>query len=256
MIILVSNDDGIEARGIHELVRALHEDAGANVYVCAPNGQRSASSHAINFGKEIVVEKAEFDNAELAWSTTGSPADCVKIGMLLLQKEGIKVDMVFAGINHGSNIGTDTIYSGTVGAALEGTVCGVPSVAVSVGSHHAEHFELACALAVDSIKKAFGKMSSRTALNINVPNKPANEVKGVVYTTLGDKAYVNDLVPIREEEGKTVYTYGGKPRQVEGEPLTNDVVAEQNGYASITPLNTDLTHYEAVEDVESWRIGK
>ena len=249
MNILVANDDGINARGIHELVRALHEDAGANVYVCAPEGQRSASSHSINFGKEISVQEAEFENADLAFATSGSPADCVKIGMLLMEKRGIKIDMVFAGINHGSNIGTDTIYSGTVGAALEGTICGVPSVAVSVQSHHAEHFDYACALAVDTVKKAFGKMSNRTALNINVPNVPAEEVKGVMYTTLGDKAYVNDLIPVRQEDGKDVYIYGGDPRKVEGQPLTIDVVAEQCGYASITPLNRDLTEYGAVEDV-------
>ena len=121
MNILVANDDGIKARGIYELVRALSEKA--DIYVCAPDSQRSASGHGITVSKPITLEETEFDNAKLAFKISGTPADCVKIGMKILEQRNIKIDMVFSGINHGSNLGTDTLYSGTVSAAIEGTIC-------------------------------------------------------------------------------------------------------------------------------------
>lgn len=256
MNILVVNDDGIDSRGIHELAGALSGKAGAKVYVCAPDGQRSAKSHMLNIEKPITVEERDFTGAEMAWATSGSPADCVKIGFMLLEKMNIKIDMVFAGINHGSNIGTDTIYSGTVAAALEGTVCGVPSVAVSVQSHHATHFEYACRLAVETAAKAFGRMDSKTVLNINVPDLPSDQVKGVMYTCLGEKLYDNDLIEIRMEDGSIAYRYGGEPIKQENLPLTVDVMAEQEGYASITPLHTDMTYSKVLRDLNKWKIGR
>ena len=183
MNILVANDDGIQARGIKELAKALSQVA--TVYVCAPESQRSASGHGITVSKPIIIEEDEFEYAEYALKISGTPADCVKIGMRSLEQKGIKVDMVFSGINHGGNLGTDTLYSGTVSAAMEGSLLGVPSVAVSVNSHEAEYFEYACELAVEAVKKAYDKMSPKTVLNINTPNLPKEEIKGLRFTTLG-----------------------------------------------------------------------
>lgn len=254
MNVLVANDDGVDARGIHELVRAL--STKAKVYVVAPESQRSASGHGITISKPITVEKVSFDNAQRAYKISGTPADCVKLGMEILSKDNIKIDMVFAGINHGGNLGNDTLYSGTVSAAIEGSICGVPSVAVSVDSHSAEHFEYACELALEVLTKAEGRLSSNTTLNINVPNLPREEIRGLKCVSLGRREY-REIFHVKEiGGGRHEYHYGGEPIEVDGLPDSVDVVAMQNGYATITPLHSDLTDYREVEEIEKWRIGE
>lgn len=254
MNILVSNDDGIQARGIHELVTALSEVA--DVYVCAPESQRSASGHGITVSKPIIVEETEFEGAKLAIKISGTPADCVKIGAKILEQKDIKIDMVFSGINHGGNLGTDTLYSGTVSAAIEGSLLGVPAAAVSVNSHEAVHFEYACELAVEAVKKAYDKMDSKTVLNINTPNLPKEEIKGLRFTTLGPREYNEVFVPVETEDGGTGYMYTGDPVIYNDLPETVDVIADQDGYASITPIHSDLTNYKLVKEISEWRIGK
>lgn len=151
MNILVSNDDGIQAQGIKELVKALSKEG--NVYVSAPASQRSASSHALSVNDKITMKKVDFDCAAMAFEVSGTPADCVKLGLYVLKEKGINIDIVYSGINHGGNLGTDTMYSGTVSAAAEGLFRGLPAVAVSVNSHEAQHFEGACILAADVLTK-------------------------------------------------------------------------------------------------------
>ena len=252
MNILVANDDGIKARGIYELVRALSEKA--DIYVCAPDSQRSASGHGITVSKPITLEETEFDNAKLAFKISGTPADCVKIGMKILEQRNIKIDMVFSGINHGSNLGTDTLYSGTVSAAIEGTICVVPAVAVSVNSHEAEHFDYACYLAQEACDKAGEKLSPDTVLNINVPNLAKDQIKGIKYTTLGRREYKEFFKAVESEDGKSQYMYTGDPVVYEGLPDTIDVIAMQNDYATITPRHKDLTDYELVDEIKKWGI--
>ncbi len=121
MNLLVTNDDGINAEGIKNLVDALSEVA--DIYVCAPDTEKSACGHGISIHDDIIVENAEYENAEKAFAIHGTPADCVKIGLELLEKGGIHIDMVFSGINMGGNLGTDVLYSGTVSAAVEGALC-------------------------------------------------------------------------------------------------------------------------------------
>jgi len=254
MNILVANDDGIQARGIHELVKALSQVA--DVYVCAPESQRSASGHGITVSKPITIEEDEFEYAKYALKISGTPADCVKIGMRMLEKKGLKVDMVFSGINHGGNLGSDTLYSGTVSAAIEGSLLGVPSAAVSVNSHEAEHFGYACELAVEAVKKAYDKMSPKTVLNINTPNLPKEEIKGLRFTTLGPREYKEVFVPVEMEDGRTGYMYSGDPVVYDDLPETVDVIADQDGYASITPIHSDLTDYKLAKKISEWRIGK
>lgn len=263
MNILISNDDGTDARGLIELARALHEEAGADVYVCAPDGQRSASSHGITMMTEIVVSEVQIDSVKIAYQTSGLPADCVKIGLEFFERAGIHMDMVFSGINHGANLGSDTLYSGTVAAALEGSLCGIPSVAVSVDSHHAEHFDYACRLAVNAARAIAAQIEAGTAdpavvLNINVPNKPAEEIAGLRYTRLGPRKYIEEFVPLDGKEVAAVpgsFHYGGEPVYYEGLPEDLDVIASQNGYATITPIQTDLTCYGKLEEIKSWGLG-
>ena len=261
MKILVVNDDGIESRGIYELVRALHEDAGAEVYVVAPDGQRSAASHAITLLTPIDAWPVEFEGAEMAFAISGLPADCVAVGVKIMKDKGIDIDMVFAGINHGSNIGTDTIYSGTVGAAMEGSIYGYPSVAVSVDSHKPQHFKYACELAVDTIKKTGGKWDPKVTVNINTPDLPAEEIKGVRYTVIGEREYTNDIKHNdTKHDGRRgdvcSYIYGGEPVKYDDKSLIYDVIAIQEGYASITPLHKDWTAGFAIEEMKNWRLGK
>ncbi len=255
MNILVVNDDGIEARGLHELVTALTERAGADVYVVAPDGQRSAASHAITLRSPVSVWPVEFDGAREAFAIDGTPADCVAVGLKLLRMRSVEIDMVFAGINHGANVGTDIVYSGTVGAAREGSIQGCPSVAVSVDSHRATHFEYAADLAVETIRKTGGNWDARIVLNINTPDLPADEIKGVCYTVLGEREYINDVQV--EEEGEVIsFVYGGDPVLYESDENQYDVIALENGYATITPLQKDMTAYKAGGMLADWRIGK
>lgn len=252
MNILVANDDGIGARGIHELVEALCDSA--DIYVFAPDSQRSASGHGITVAKPVIMEETEFGGAVFAAQMSGTPADCVKLGVRILMNRGVKTDMVFSGINHGGNLGTDTLYSGTVSAAIEGSICGVPSVAISVNSHEPENFDYACYMAIKTLEKAKDRLSQDTVLNINIPDIPANEVKGVKCTTLGKREYKEAFRPEKRKDGRMQYRYTGEPLIYKGLPDTIDVIAMQDGYATITPLKRDLTDYSLVEKIKEWGI--
>lgn len=295
MNILIANDDGMNATGLRRLVQALHDDAGADIYICAPDGQRSATGHGITMNKPITVREVQVPEAKIAWETSGLPADCVKVAMEFLRRQDIHIDMVFSGINHGGNLGTDTLYSGTVSAALEGSLCGVPSAAVSVDSHQAEHFELACELAVNAAKAieaqiAEGTADHRIILNINTPNLPKSEIKGLRYTRLGPREYDEIFVPahmdseverqkrdaaraaggreagaaspdvieaVRSMEVKLPgeFRYSGTPVEYPDLPADYDVVANQDGYASITPIHTDLTCFHMIDQIRGWGLA-
>jgi 5'-nucleotidase len=252
MKILVTNDDGIRAEGIYELVKAL--SSVAEIYVSAPDVQRSASSHSISIGVPIMIKEVEFENAKLAMETNGTPADCVKLGLKMLLNKGIDIDMVFSGINHGGNLGTDTLYSGTVSAAIEGAFNGIPSVAISVNDHFPTSFEYACDLAVKTLQKVYGKLDSNTILNINVPNVPAEQVKGLKYTRLGKREYNNWFREEVNEAGNNEYWYAGVPVIYENLPEDIDVRSMQDGYASITPLHYDLTSHKILDALKKWGI--
>lgn len=252
MKILVANDDGIRAEGIFQLVRALSKEA--EIYVCAPHVQRSASGHSISIGTPLRTREVEFEYAKYALEIDGTPADCVKLGLKLLQSKGVSIDMVYSGINHGGNLGTDTLYSGTVSAAIEGAFNGVPGVAVSVNDHFPQNFEYACDLAVKTLRNAYGKLDSSTVLNINVPNLPADQIKGLKYTRLGRREYENWFSEKHNEEGHKEYWYSGVPIFYEGLPEDIDVRSMQDGYASITPLHYDLTSHKLIEDLKKWGI--
>jgi len=252
MNILVSNDDGIRSEGIYKLIEALSKEA--NIYVSAPHSERSASGHGISIARPIEVREIQVDNAKIALETTGTPADCVKIGLRMLEEKGINIDMVFAGINHGFNLGTDTLYSGTVAAAIEGCLCKKPSVAVSVGSHFPQHFDFACELAVKVLKNSYGKIDYKTAININTPNLPKSEIKGVKITKLGVREYKEWFRPEKLNNGTTQYWYNGKPVVYEGLKNDIDIIAMQEGYATITPLQYDLTNHALLEEIKDWEI--
>lgn len=252
MRIIVANDDGIEAKGIRELTKAL---AGiADVYVAAPDVQRSGAGHGTCAHEKIYVEEVDFPGAKEAVSLTGTPADCMKIGIDYFRQKGIEFDMAVTGINHGGNLGTDAHYSGTISAAIEANFCGLPAVAVSVNSHEAKHFDYACDLAVRTVEKVYNKIDEETTISINVPNIPAEQVKGVAFASLGRRVY-DWLKYCGEEDGKHVFRYIGEPGIDMSSGEDTDVMCIAEGYATITALKHDFTNHELTEELKKWGIS-
>lgn len=250
MKIFVTNDDGVDARGIEELVSAL--SGLAEVYVFVPDSQRSACGHGITVRAPIKVTEVDYPCATRAWTIAGTPADCVKLGLRILAREGIDVDMLFSGINHGANLGTDTFYSGTVSGAIEGVINGIPSVAISIDSHHPGNFEGACQIATQTCALAAEKLDKGTVLNINIPDIPWEDVSGIMITRLGPREYEEWFNIEDDDNGDTHFYYSGIPVIYEGLPADFDVMAVQEGYISITPLHFDLTSHGKMDDLKTW----
>jgi 5'-nucleotidase len=250
--VVVSNDDGIESEGIRWLIKTLSQVA--DVYVCAPEGERSASGHSITVRNPIVMEEIEVPYAKGAMRFSGTPADCVKMGMRFLREKGLHIDMVFSGINHGGNLGTDTLYSGTVAAAIEGVLCGVPGIAVSVDSHRPQYFDTACRLALELFEKVKTGIPDGIALNLNVPNLPAGEISGLKFARLGMRQYIEQFEETINQKGQTEYWYRGLPVIYSCDEVSNDVTAMQQRYATITPLKFDLTDEIYLQKISDWEL--
>jgi 5'-nucleotidase len=256
MNILLTNDDGIQAEGIRRLAEALRELG--RIYVCAPAEQKSACGHGITLNGAIRVrEAADFPGVSRAMAVSGTPADCVKLGVRLLRAEGIGIDRIYSGVNHGWNLGTDTLYSGTVSAAVEGILAGIPSVAVSVATTSSggpSHFETACALAVKIGKLPPGTQGPRTALNINTPDLPPEELKGLRFTRLGLLEY-EERFDIKTTDGDgQAYRYAGKPAPRKSLEEDVDINAHRMGYATVTPLYYDLTDLAVLGEMRNWGL--
>ena len=247
MNFLIVNDDGIYANGIKALADALGTQG--NVFVSAPARQQSGKSQSITFMQSIEAEEVEFLGANKAWKVDGTPADCTKLGLQLCEEEGYPIDIVFSGINHGSNLGTDTLYSGTIGAAMEAILNETRAVAVSVGDHEATHFEVACDLAIQVIPIVMW-MDPNVVISINTPNLPREKMKGLKYAALGPGFFLDRFVYI---EGNTYQLEGHVPDYSHlGESL--DVGASSLGYATITPLIPDRTDHKLLAKMKEWDL--
>jgi len=246
--ILVTNDDGIAAPGIDCLVSALQ--AIAEVAVVAPDSEKSAVGHAITLSDPIRVTDFNKNDQWHGFAVSGTPADCVKIAVGALLER--RPDMVVSGINLGSNAGINVIYSGTVSAATEGTILGIPSIAVSLTTYTHAIFEPAAEFAVKIARLVLTKgLPPRTLLNINVPNVPALEIRGVRITRQG-MANFAELFDKRVDPRNRVYYWmdGKKAELAEGDDV-DDVVIRQN-LISITPIKYDLTNYEFIPELQRW----
>lgn len=242
--ILLVNDDGIKADGLKALVEALKEKA--KLYIFAPDSQRSAASHSITIGRRLTYDEVYYGGAERAFSIDGTPGDCVKMGIRVLERIGIKPDLVFSGINMGANLGTDTLYSGTVSAAMEGALSGKPAVAVSVNSHSPNNYEAAQKMAQTILEKSSDIMPGEV-ININSPDLPMSEIKGVICTPLGRREYKEWLIPEYDEKGREVFAYKGNAVWYdENDPRVSDVIAMQEKYCTITPLHFNFTNYDRI----------
>lgn len=249
MRILVSNDDGIFAPGIKALAESLAQHH--QVYVVAPDRERSAAGHALTLHKPLRAEEVSlFQGVMGSWEVNGTPSDCVKLAFGALLAE--PPDLVVSGINRGPNLGTDVIYSGTVSAALEGAILGSPAVAFSLASFDDLHYQTAATFALQAADKlASQHMPSRTLLNINIPSVPLPDVKGVRVTKLGIRKYNDVFEPRVDMRGKTYYWLAGEPDEQEEHPDT-DVMAIRSHCISITPIHIDLTLYPLLDEVERW----
>jgi len=243
--ILISNDDGYLAPGIHALAEAL--ESIADITVVAPDRNRSASSHSLTLTRPLRVTS----HANGFKSIDGTPSDCVHLAITGLMKDQ-HPDMVISGINDGANMGDDVLYSGTVAAATEGRFLGYPSIAVSMGSFNPAHFEsagIAVKKLVDILKNK--PMKPDTILNVNVPDLPWDQIKGFKATRLGNRHKSEDAVIDKDPRGVDIYWVGPPgPEQDSGEGT--DFYAVREGYVSVTPLQIDLTRYDSLEDLSGW----
>lgn len=252
MKILVSNDDGIAANGIRSLTTALAKEH--EVYVIAPDRERSAAGHSLTLQTPLRVEELEpFGGAKRAWVTTGTPGDCVKIGISAILSEIEAPDIVISGINHGPNLGSDILYSGTVSCAMEGAMMGFPSIAVSLASLKAEYenFTFASEFICSLLKKLKEfKFPSKTILNVNIPALDFEDIAGVAITELGQRMFTDNYEKRIDPRGKVYYWMAGQLIQQKADENT-DISAIRNNKISITPVTYEMTRLSFMDDLNN-----
>jgi 5'-nucleotidase len=244
MNILISNDDGIHARGLRVLAEAL--SSIGEVWVVAPDRERSAASHSLTLNRPLRVTKV----GSTWYTVDGTPTDCVALAVTGMIKR--KFDIVVSGINLGGNMGDDVTYSGTVSAAFEATVLGLPAFAVSVVAHRRVNFTSAEHVA-RLLTKLIAKngLPTDTLLNVNVPNLPPSQIKGIAVTKQGRRRYGEIIVRKVDPRGKAYYWIGGK--EPSWEPSEeSDYAAVTAGFISVTPLHLDLTNPTGVKELRGW----
>ena len=244
MHILISNDDGYLAEGLIALATALSEHA--TISVVAPDKNRSAASNSLTLDMPLRATLAHNGFMKV----DGTPTDCVHLAITgLLDNEP---DMVFAGINHGANLGDDVLYSGTVAAATEGRFLGLPAVAMSLVGDHPSHFDTAAQVAVILLKQILSNpLPDNTILNVNVPDVPFSELKGFKACRLGQRHKSEPIISSEDQRGRRIYWVGAAGAEQDAGEGT-DFYAINNGYVSVTPLQLDLTWYERIDTLTNW----
>lgn len=244
MRILVSNDDGYFAPGIELLAQSL--SSLADVTVVAPERDRSGASNSLTLDRPLFLRRA----SNGFYFVNGTPTDCVHLavtGML-----DIVPDMVVSGINHGANMGDDTIYSGTVAAATEGYLLGIPSLAISIASKAAVHLDSAARIAVEVVQRCQRQsFPEPVLLNINVPDLPLEEIQGIRVTRLGKRHKAEGVVKTVNPRNETVYWVGAAGGAQDAGAGT-DFHAVDSGFVSVTPLQIDLTHVAQLARLARW----
>ena len=244
MHILISNDDGYLATGLNVLAQALSKHA--DISVVAPDRNRSAASNSLTLEMPLRAQTSENGFVRV----DGTPTDCVHLAITGLLE--IEPDMVFAGINHGANMGDDVLYSGTVAAATEGRFLGLPALAISMASHDPCHFETAAYAAEHLLAQILRHpLPKDTLLNVNVPDVPLSELKGFQSTRLGQRHKAEPVIKAQDPRGRSIYWVGPAGSEQDAGPGTDFFAVKQN-YVSVTPLQLDLTRFERLKDVEEW----
>ena len=247
MRILLSNDDGYQAPGLAALEKAL--SSIADTVVVAPDRDRSGASNSLTLEMPIRARRAENGYMRVE----GTPTDCVHLAITGLLEE--EPDMVVSGINAGANMGDDVLYSGTVAAATEGRFLGLPAIAVSMASHTPSHYATAARVALELVERLRVRpLDSDTILNVNVPDCPYEQLRGLQATRLGHRHKAEPVVKSTDPRGRPIYWVGPAGREQDAGPGT-DFHAVRHGYASVTPLQVDLTRHAAIPVIEKWLEG-
>ena len=248
MDILITNDDGITSGALY-LLRQELQDLG-RVFIVAPDRDQSATSHSLTLYRPMRIERPEPD----VFAVDGTPTDCVLIAAHgLLERPP---DLVVSGVNRGPNMGDDVFYSGTVAAAIEGAMQGVPALAFSLASAGAGRvdFQYACSFARRLVGTVLERgLPAKSVLNVNVPQRRDDEIKGVRVTRLGKRTYQDTLIERTDPRGRAYYWIGGDAPIWEPEEGT-DFMAVDEGYVSVTPLHLDLTDNALRTTLESWPL--
>jgi 5'-nucleotidase len=245
-LILVSNDDGVRSEGIIALAEALR--FLGTVYVVAPDRERSAAGHSLTLTQPLRVEKIGPRN----YAIDGTPTDCVNLAVngILRNK---KIDLLVSGINKGGNMGDDITYSGTVSAAMEGTLLGIRSIAISLASRNHFRFDAAEEFAGKVARKVLRQgLPKDTLLNVNLPGVPREEIQGVRITRQGKRVYGVAVVEKRDPRGRKYFWIGGDSLARQDIPGSDLEAVEQN-YISITPIHLDLTNYVSLRTLRRWK---
>ncbi|MEH0760920.1 5'/3'-nucleotidase SurE [Vibrio sp. 16] len=241
--VLLSNDDGVHAQGIHALAESLNDIA--DVTIVAPDRNRSGASNSLTLEQPLRVNEI----ADGVFSVQGTPTDCVHFALNELMKDDLP-DLVLSGINHGANLGDDVLYSGTVAAAMEGHFLGVQAVAFSlVGKHN---FASAGKIARHIVEQHLAKpIPTNRLLNINVPDLPFDELKGIAVTRLGARHHAEAMIKQQDPRGHDIYWLGPPGKEQDAGEGT-DFYAVDQGVVSVTPLQVDLTAHESLMSMENW----
>lgn len=250
-LIFVTNDDGIFAKGILSLVEAVKPFG--EVIVVAPDKPQSGMGHAITVNTLLRIAPSEIIKGVKAYTCSGTPVDCVKLGIHELLKR--KPDLIVSGINHGENTSTNVLYSGTMSAAVEGAIEGIPSVGFSLADFSAEaNFDTAKVVVKRMMEAVLKhKMPVDTCLNVNIPNIPVEELKGIKVCR-GARAFWEDRVDKREDQfGTPYYWLSGKFGNMD-KGADTDLWAMENGYASVVPIHFDMTAYHVMGELNNWEI--
>lgn len=250
MRVLLTNDDGINARGIAMMREELADIA--EVTVVAPETEMSAVGHAITLTDPLRVRKVNKNGGFFGYAVDGTPADCVKIAVRAILDE--KPDIVVSGINHGQNIATNVIYSGTVSAATEGMILGIPSIAVSLSTFEMADFSQAARYGAKIARMAHEKgIPTGSLLNVNVPALPENEIKGVKICRNGSSKFIEEFerrVDLRNND----YYWQGGGMEISEQDKDADITYLKEGWVTVTPIHFDLTAYHFLGDLEKWDI--
>lgn len=250
-LILACNDDGITAAGLQALVNVAKKFG--TVVVVAPDSPQSGMGHAISVGKPLRLYEEHFSGKKLGWACSGTPVDCVKLATGVLLKR--KPDLLISGINHGSNSSISVVYSGTMSAAMEGAIEGIPSIGFSLCNHsHAADFTGAVAYAEKIIEAALtNPMPTGTLLNVNIPDIPLNQIKGIKITRQAIGRWVEEFDERKDPYGQNYYWLTGR-FSLDDDGEDTDEWALTNNYVSLCPVQFDLTAHHAIGPLHKWDL--
>ncbi|OLQ91341.1 5'/3'-nucleotidase SurE [Vibrio ponticus] len=244
--ILLSNDDGVHAEGIHTLAKALA--SFADITIVAPDRNRSGASNSLTLEQPLRVTEI----APSIYSVQGTPTDCVHFALNELMKDDLP-DLVLSGINHGANLGDDVLYSGTVAAAMEGHFLGVQAIALSLAGK--VNFATAAQVAVELVEQHLKQpIPTNRLLNVNIPDLPYTDLSGTVVTRLGARHHAEDMIKQNDPRGHDIYWLGPPGKEQDAGEGT-DFFAIEHGFVSITPLQVDLTAHESIGAMSHWLKG-